>query len=107
MGRARVAPDRPPCGRARDRTGLHSRNRFAHPGRRQTPRGGRVRSVVVTGVGCVTPAGTGAEGLWSGLRSRQSPIRTLTRFDPEPYRTKIAAEIPEFHAEDHMTRKAV
>ena len=64
-----------------------------------------MRSVVVTGVGCVTPAGTGAEGLWEGLKARRSPIRTLTRFDPEPFRTRIAAEIPDFRAEDHLTKK--
>jgi 3-oxoacyl-[acyl-carrier-protein] synthase II len=64
-----------------------------------------VRSVVVTGVGCVTPAGTGAQGLWEGLKARRSPIRTLTRFDPEPFRTRIAAEIPDFRAEDHLTKK--
>jgi 3-oxoacyl-[acyl-carrier-protein] synthase II len=65
-----------------------------------------VRSVVITGVGCVTPAGTGAEGFWAGLRSRHSPIRTITRFDPEPFRTRIAAEVPEFHPQDHMPRKS-
>ncbi len=61
---------------------------------------------MITGVGCVTPAGTGAEGLWAGLRAKKSPIRTLTRFDPERFRTRIAAEIPEFHAADHLTRKS-
>jgi 3-oxoacyl-[acyl-carrier-protein] synthase II len=65
-----------------------------------------MRSVVVTGVGCVTPAGTGADGLWAGLRAGKSPIRTLTRFDPERFRTRIAAEIPDFKAEDHLSRKS-
>jgi 3-oxoacyl-[acyl-carrier-protein] synthase II len=65
-----------------------------------------MRSVVVTGVGCVTPAGTGAEGLWNGLRARKSPIRTLTRFDADRFRTKIAAEIEDFRAEDHLSRKS-
>ena len=65
-----------------------------------------MRSVVITGVGCVTPAGTGADGLWSGLQARRSPIRPVTRFDPGQFRTKIAAEIPEFQADDHLTKKA-
>ena len=64
-----------------------------------------MRSVVITGVGCVTPAGTGAQGFWEGLKARRSPIRTLTRFDPEPFRTRIAAEIPDFRVEDHLTKK--
>jgi 3-oxoacyl-[acyl-carrier-protein] synthase II len=50
--------------------------------------------------------GTGAQGLWEGLRAKRSPIRTVTRFDVEQMRTKIAAEIPEFHAADHMMSKA-
>ena len=44
------------------------------------------RRVVVTGIGCVTPIGTGVEQLWAGLRARRSAVRTITRFDPEPFR---------------------
>ena len=65
-----------------------------------------MRSVVVTGVGCVTPAGTGADGLWQGLRAQRSNVRTITRFDPERFRTRIAAEIPDFRPQDHITTKA-
>ncbi|MSR06090.1 MAG: beta-ketoacyl-[acyl-carrier-protein] synthase II [Gemmatimonadetes bacterium] len=65
-----------------------------------------MRSVVITGVGCVTPAGTGADGLWQGLKAQRSNVRTITRFDPEPFRTRIAAEIPDFRPQDHMTTKA-
>ena len=39
------------------------------------------RRVVVTGIGAVTPIGTGREGLWRGLRSRQSAVGPITRFD--------------------------
>jgi 3-oxoacyl-[acyl-carrier-protein] synthase II len=66
-----------------------------------------VRSVVVTGIGCVTPVGTGVEGLWQGLRSRRSAVRTITRFDATPFRSRIAAEIAEFHPADHMGQKSV
>lgn len=65
-----------------------------------------MRDVVVTGVGCVTPAGTGVDGLWEGLRAQRSNVRTVTRFDPEPFRTRIAAEIPDFRPQDHITTKA-
>ena len=62
--------------------------------------------VVVTGVGCVTPIGTGAQALWEGLEAKRSAVRTITRFDPEPFRSRIAAEIPNFRGEDHLSRKA-
>jgi 3-oxoacyl-[acyl-carrier-protein] synthase II len=63
------------------------------------------RSVVITGVGAVTPIGTAAEGLWAGLERRRSAVRTLTRFDPTPFRSKIAAEIPDFRPQDFLDAK--
>jgi len=53
-------------------------------------------------VGCVTPIGTGVEGLWDGLRARRSAVRVITRFDPSPFRSRIAAEIPDFHPLDFL-----
>jgi 3-oxoacyl-[acyl-carrier-protein] synthase II len=63
------------------------------------------RRAVITGVGAVTPIGTGAEGLWAGLAARVSAVRTITRFDPTPFRSKIAAEIPDFRPYDHLDAK--
>jgi 3-oxoacyl-[acyl-carrier-protein] synthase II len=58
--------------------------------------------VVVTGIGCVTPIGTGVEGLWQGLQARRSAVGTISRFDPTPFRSRIAAEIPDFRPQDHL-----
>ena len=63
------------------------------------------RRVVITGVGAVTPIGTGADGLWVGLTARRSAVRELTRFDPTPFRSRIAAEIPDFRPQDHLDAK--
>jgi len=63
------------------------------------------RRVVVTGVGAVTPIGTAAGGLWDGLASRRSAVRVVTRFDPAPFRSRIAAEIPDFRPQDHLDAK--
>lgn len=63
------------------------------------------RRAVITGVGAVTPIGTGAEGLWAGLAARVSAVRAITRFDPTPFRSKIAAEIPDFRPQDHLDAK--
>jgi len=60
------------------------------------------RRVMITGIGCVTPIGTGVEGLWAGLRARRSAVRTITRFDPTPFRSHVAAEIPDFTPADHL-----
>jgi 3-oxoacyl-[acyl-carrier-protein] synthase II len=63
------------------------------------------RRVVITGVGAVTPIGTTVAGLWEGLRSERSAIRTLTRFDPSPYRSHNAGEVRDFVPTDHLERK--
>jgi 3-oxoacyl-[acyl-carrier-protein] synthase II len=64
-----------------------------------------LRRVVITGVGAVTPIGTTAAGLWEGLTARTSAVRTLTRFDPTPFRSHMAAEIPDFRPQDHLEAK--
>lgn len=65
-----------------------------------------MREVVITGIGCVTPIGTGVDGLWAGLRARRSAVRAITRFDPTPFKSRIAAEIADFHPTDHLSEKA-
>jgi 3-oxoacyl-[acyl-carrier-protein] synthase II len=65
------------------------------------------RRVVITGLGAVTPIGIGVDALWAGLRRRVSAVRTITRFDPSPFRSRIAAEVDGFHATDHIEERKV
>ena len=65
---------------------------------------GSPRRVVITGVGAVTPIGTAADGLWQGLVAR-SAVREITRFDPSSFKSRIAAEIPDFRPQDHLDAK--
>ena len=60
------------------------------------------RRVVITGIGAVTPIGLGVEGLWQGLQARRSAVGPVTRFDPSPFRSRIAAEVPDFKPGDFM-----
>src|SRR6059036_54052 len=64
-----------------------------------------LRRVVITGIGAVTPIGTAAAGLWAGLEARASAVREITRFDPAPFRSRMAAEIPDFRPQDHLDAK--
>ena len=54
------------------------------------------RRVVITGIGPITPIGTGVEPFWQGLRSATSAVRRVTRFDPAPFRSQVAAEVDDF-----------
>ncbi|HET7460734.1 MAG TPA: beta-ketoacyl-ACP synthase II [Longimicrobium sp.] len=65
------------------------------------------RRVVITGIGAITPIGTGAEGLWEGLRRRESAVQRISRFDPSPFRTHIAAQVNDFDPADYMDRQRV
>lgn len=49
--------------------------------------------VAVTGIGAVTPIGTGVDDLWCGVRRGKSAIRAITRFDAGPIPSKVAGEI--------------
>lgn len=60
---------------------------------------------VVTGIGCVTPIGTGVQALWEGVRKGVSAVKPIDRFVPEGLRSRIAAQIPYFEAEDYMDKK--
>lgn len=63
------------------------------------------RRVVVTGVGLVTPLGTGVEKTWSALCAGISGIGPITRFDASEVGVNIAAEVKDFQVEDHIDKK--
>jgi 3-oxoacyl-[acyl-carrier-protein] synthase II len=62
------------------------------------------RRVVVTGIGCITPIGTSASGLWDGLLRRESAVRRISRFDPSPFRSHIAAQVEDFDPTHYIER---
>jgi 3-oxoacyl-[acyl-carrier-protein] synthase II len=66
-----------------------------------------VRRVVVTGMGVVSPFGVGTDSFWAGLAQGRSGVRRITRFDPSPYASQIAGEVPDFDAAAHLPRRDV
>ncbi len=65
------------------------------------------RRVVVTGVGLVSPLGNTTEATWQGLLEGRSGVGTISRFDPEGYAVRIAAEVKGFDPEDWVDPKEV
>ena len=66
---------------------------------------GTRRRVVVTGVGLVTPLGTGTERNWEALVAGRSGVRGVTRFDASNLAVRIAGEVPDFEPERFIGRK--
>ncbi len=54
------------------------------------------RKVAITGLGAVTPLGTGVRSLWEGLLAGRSGVRRITRFDATGFTSQIAGEVPDF-----------
>ena len=60
------------------------------------------RRVVVTGLGAVTPIGNNVKDFWVGIRQGKVGIGPITKFDTTDYKVKIAAEVKDFNAKEHM-----
>lgn len=63
------------------------------------------RRVVVTGIGLVTPLGTGTKKTWGNICAGISGVGLITRFDTSDYVVKIAAEVKDFQVEDFFEKK--
>jgi 3-oxoacyl-[acyl-carrier-protein] synthase II len=63
------------------------------------------RRVVVTGVGMITPLGTGTEKSWEGLIKGQSGVRRITQFDPADFPCQIAGEVSDFELDRFVEGK--
>ena len=66
-----------------------------------------VRRVVVTGLGMVTPLGTGVEKNWEAVCSGRSGIGPITKFDASLFSSRIAGEVKDFNSEDFMDKQQI
>jgi 3-oxoacyl-[acyl-carrier-protein] synthase II len=65
------------------------------------------KRVALTGVGAVTPIGTGKEAFWSGLMEGRSGIGLISSFDTAGFDSQIAAEIRDFDPSAYLERKEI
>jgi 3-oxoacyl-[acyl-carrier-protein] synthase II len=65
------------------------------------------RRVVVTGIGLVTPLGTGVDKNWDALMAGRSGIRKISHFNAEAFASRIAGEVPDFKADDYIEPKEI
>ena len=65
----------------------------------------KLRRVVVTGLGALTPIGNTLSEFWNGLISGQSGANDITYFDSSNFKTQFACELKGFDPENFMDRK--
>jgi 3-oxoacyl-[acyl-carrier-protein] synthase II len=63
--------------------------------------------VVVTGIGPVTPVGTGVDEFWAGLTSGRNGIRRITAFPIDDLPVKVAGEVPDFDPSPWLDAKEI
>ncbi|MDP4290398.1 MAG: beta-ketoacyl-ACP synthase II [Bacteroidota bacterium] len=65
----------------------------------------KVRRVVVTGLGALTPLGNSVPEYWNGLVNGVSGANTITKFDASKFKTQIACELKNFDPLKYFDRK--
>ncbi|MFF2625156.1 ketosynthase chain-length factor [Kitasatospora griseola] len=59
-------------------------------------------TAVVTGIGVAAPNGLGTDAYWRATLAGRGGLRPLTRFDASSYPSRVAGEIPDFEAAEHL-----
>jgi 3-oxoacyl-[acyl-carrier-protein] synthase II len=62
-------------------------------------------SVVITGVGCLSPLGNDVESSWRGAVAGASGVGPIQAFDASEHETRFAAEVKGFDADALLGRR--
>ena len=65
----------------------------------------KLKRVVVTGIGALTPIGNNADLYWQNLLKGTSGAAPITRFDASNFKTKFACEVKDLDLTEHFDRK--
>ncbi|MDC1221511.1 beta-ketoacyl-ACP synthase II [Salibacteraceae bacterium] len=65
----------------------------------------KLKRVVVTGIGALTPIGNNANLFWDNLLKGKSGAAPITRFDASKFKTQFACEVKDLDLNDHFDRK--
>lgn len=66
---------------------------------------GTARRIVITGLGAVTPLGTGNAAFWQGLAAGKSGVRKLQSFASNGATTQLAAEVIDFDPKRYVKQR--
>jgi len=65
----------------------------------------KLKRVVVTGLGALTPIGNNLQEYWNGLVNGVSGAGPITHFDASKFKTQFACELKNFEVTDYINRK--
>ena len=65
----------------------------------------KIRRVVVTGIGALTPIGNNLQEYWNSLIKGVSGAAPITHFDAKEFKTQFACEVKNFEVTDFINRK--
>ncbi len=65
----------------------------------------KLKRVVVTGLGAITPLGNNVPDYWNALLNGVSGSAKITHFDASEFKTQFACEVKDFNVKDHLDRK--
>lgn len=67
----------------------------------------KIRRVVVTGMGAVTPIGNDVQSMWENMKAGRHGIAPISRFNTEGYKATLAAEVKNFDPRVYMEKNEV
>ena len=62
--------------------------------------------VVITGIGVITPIGTGVKRFWQAALAGKSGVGPISLFDASGYPSRIAGEVRDFRSSAYMSRSS-
>ncbi len=65
------------------------------------------RRVVVTGLGSINPTGNSVNDSWKAVKEGKCGIAEITSFDTTNFKTKVAAEVKDFHPEERLEKREI
>jgi len=65
------------------------------------------KRVVVSGIGLITPIGTGKDKFWEAAKNGTNGVLPITSFDTTNYRSKTGGEVKDFCAKDYLCDREI
>jgi 3-oxoacyl-[acyl-carrier-protein] synthase II len=67
----------------------------------------KMKRVVITGMGAITPLGNDVNTFWKNLIAGKSGAARITRFNPELFRTQFACEVKDFNPGEYLDKSDI